>query len=232
MNDKITTILEEFKVNEFLNLRLEQKENKRPITFIYVAGTQFRPCKYLLLTINPDDAEGLKNIDSIDEAIERLDKSHEKRYLRSDENIARFPDPREEFWGHCSNLQAWFEHDYDTKILQSSFSFPLLKELSEAGDPLAKNAFNEEISRRFTSNYVPVMKFLLENQYLSYLDTGEKKMLISTLDLSVFNELPLMESIELLKGVLAIHDNEKVNRLLKKKIVFFHFSLYSFLILE
>jgi len=38
--------------------------------------------------------------------------------------------PREEFWGHCSNLQAWIEFDYHPELLHSSLTIPILKRLA------------------------------------------------------------------------------------------------------
>ena len=49
--------------------------------------------------------------------------------------------PEQEFWGHRSNIQAWVECEYDTRLLHSNLSFPLLKALSDAGDPKAKAIF-------------------------------------------------------------------------------------------
>lgn len=55
--------------------------------------------------------------------------------------------PETEFWGHCSSLQAWYEHDYDMllirdydiELIHSNF-FWLLKKLVEIGDPIANKA--------------------------------------------------------------------------------------------
>jgi hypothetical protein len=60
-------------------------------------------------------------------------------------------DTEEEFWGHCSNLQAWSEHDYDTRLLKVNLAFPLLEQLAEAGDNLARIKFKEEILKRLLS---------------------------------------------------------------------------------
>ncbi|GAH27524.1 unnamed protein product, partial [marine sediment metagenome] len=56
--------------------------------------------------------------------------------------------PEQEFWAHCSNLQTWAEHHYDTRLLHSNISFPLLRRLTEAGDPVAKQFFKDEIAER------------------------------------------------------------------------------------
>ena len=54
--------------------------------------------------------------------------------------------PEEEFQGHCSNLRAWAENDYNTEILHRTIAFPLLKQLVIKGDEKAKKNFKEEIA--------------------------------------------------------------------------------------
>ncbi len=61
-----------FKVNEYISLKLEEKK-----TNIYVKGRLFRQCKFLLLTIPVDKISSFDEIESIDEAAERLDRSLE-----------------------------------------------------------------------------------------------------------------------------------------------------------
>ena len=58
-----------------------------------------------------------------------MDKNHEQEHS--------LIDPETEFMGHCSNLQAWYEYDYDLRILHSSLSIPLLKKLAFLGDKKA-----------------------------------------------------------------------------------------------
>ena len=60
-----------FKINQFLELRLEDE-----LTNIYVDGIFFRHCKYLLLNIPVEDTQ-VDSIESIDEAAEYLNKSLE-----------------------------------------------------------------------------------------------------------------------------------------------------------
>jgi len=153
-----------FEVNKFLTLKLENGK-----TNIYVAGKLFQHCKFLLLEIPIEKIESLDNIESIDEASLRLDKSLERGHNREGVSIP----PETEFWGHCSNLQVWFENNYDTCLLHSNIAFPLLKKLTEAGDPLAKKVFKEEIAKRFSSGFKSVMFYLISNGYLDYLNEEE-----------------------------------------------------------
>ncbi|MBN1802090.1 MAG: hypothetical protein JW891_11315 [Candidatus Lokiarchaeota archaeon] len=151
----------EFKVNEYITLKLEEDT-----TIIYVNDKKFEQCKYLLLTINPEDIEDYEDIQSIDEASERLDRSLEQN--------KRLIPPETEFWGHCSNLQAWVENDYDTRLLHRNIAFPLLKKLSMAGDLKAKKLFKDEIAERFSSGHETVMNYLKERNYLNYLNRKER----------------------------------------------------------
>jgi len=89
--------------------------------------------------------------------------------------------PEQEFWGHCSNIQAWVEHDYDTRILMSNIAFPLLRELTRSGDPLASKIFKEEIALRLESGYPSVFQYLLNQGYIRYFTPDEfKTIIIST----------------------------------------------------
>jgi len=82
------------------------------------------------------------------------------------------------------NIQAWVENDYDTRILHSNISFPLLKRLTNIGDPMARNVFKREIAERFSSGEKIVILFLLEGNYLEYLDESEKEILIESVKIN------------------------------------------------
>jgi hypothetical protein len=81
--------------------------------------------------------------------------------------------PEQEFWGHCSNIQAWVKFDYDTRILHRNLAFPLLRALATAGDPKAIKVFKKEIALRLESGYPSVVLYLLNQRYLEYLDEEE-----------------------------------------------------------
>jgi hypothetical protein len=168
----------EFKINQYLSLKLEYREIN-----IYVCGEKFKQCARLFLQI-PKDATGIfKRADSIDEAMVIHDT-----YLFKNEIVEGQPGMRvidqaydipleQEFWGHASNLQTWAEHDYDTRLLHSNLSFPLLKRLAECGDPVATRVFKEEIAVRFKSGYFPVVTYLARGGYLQFLSVEEKQLL-------------------------------------------------------
>ena len=137
----------EFVINDILSLRLEGDK-----TMIYIAGESFLQCKSLILNILKKNSEDYRFLQSIDEAAEVLGRT-------SDPHLA-IP-PEIEFWGHCSNLQTWYEYGYDTRLLHRNLAFPLLKSLVSAGDVSAEKAFKEEIARRLAEGNENVVKFLL-----------------------------------------------------------------------
>ena len=150
----------EFTVNQYLKLKLEGGR-----TNIYVNNRRFMQCMYLLLNISVDRIEDYDEIESIDEAAVKLNRSMER-------NHNKVP-PDTEFWGHCSNIQTWAENDYDTRILHRNLAFPLLKALVDAGDPIAKRKFKEEIALRYATGHPTVIRFLTQNGYLHYLTEDE-----------------------------------------------------------
>jgi len=126
--------MNEFSINKFLKLKLEDGK-----TVIYVNNMRVIQCKYLLLNINRMNSEETQikpqNI-TVDVQAENLDHSLE---LNDDKEI-EIP-PEAEFWAHSSNLQVWYENNYNTEVLHSNLAFPLLRKLTEAGDKIAKKVF-------------------------------------------------------------------------------------------
>jgi hypothetical protein len=173
MEEKNESLIKaEFKISEFLTVKLEWDEKKgRDETFIYVSGERFRQCKYLFLNIPAVSSK--KMVDSIDEAAEFYgDDLHDdgweaptpKDYGLIDNDV---------FWGHASNLQAWYEHDYDTRLLHSNLAFPLLKRLEEAGDPKARGKYKEELAKRYVTGNAKYREFLHEEGYMFAFDKEE-----------------------------------------------------------
>jgi hypothetical protein len=167
----------EFTINELLVLKLEGGR-----TNIYIGGKYFFNCKRLLLNIPKKDVHLYDEIDSIDEAAEIYDHSiYEGEVLREGgedpevdmEFEERLISPLEEFWAHCSNLQAWAEYDYDTRLLSSNLAFPILKALTDKGDPNATVRFKEEIVNRLSGDYQPVKEYIFVENYQFYLTNEE-----------------------------------------------------------
>ena len=153
----------EFNINNYLSLKLEKGK-----TNVYVKNKLFKQCKYLLLNLPLIEKEFIEEIESIDDAVNKLDNSLE---FQVDNPNGLTPETL--FWGHSSNLQTWFENDYNTSLIHSNLAFPLLKELTKAGDKVAKKIFKDEIASRFETGYLHIIQFLLLNNYLDYLNKEE-----------------------------------------------------------
>jgi hypothetical protein len=155
--------MKEYKIDDYITLRLE--DNK---TVIYIKGERFLQCKYLLL-INPQKKEGQEEIGSIDEAVDVLNTELERELRPRDFGIT----PEQEFWGHCSNIEAWVENNYDTRLLHRNLAFYLLLELTKKGNNKAKMILKEEIAKRLGAGNKNVITFLLESSFISYLKEEE-----------------------------------------------------------
>jgi len=105
--------MNEFVINKFLSLRLEDGE-----TNIYINNKLFRKCKFLLLNIPIEKVDSFNEIESIDEAADILGWREDGQ-----EGVEYDIDSETEFWGHCSNLQSWYEYEYDTRLLHSNLAF-------------------------------------------------------------------------------------------------------------
>lgn len=79
----------------------------------------------------------------------------------------------EKFWGYCSNLQVWAENDYDTNLLYTEISIPLLKSLKDAGDPIAKRVYKKEITKQFEQRNLNTMKFCITEGFTIVFDKEE-----------------------------------------------------------
>jgi len=90
--------------------------------------------------------------------------------------------PEDEFWGHCSNIQAWIENNYDTRLLHHSLAFPLLRELYRLGGIKAKRVFKDKIITRFISGPNQVKLFLLEEGFLCNFSIEERDIINEGLD--------------------------------------------------
>lgn len=152
--------MKKFQINEFITLKLE---NGR--TVLYVDNEPFLQCKFLLIEIQRNEIQKFNKVNSVDEVAENVD-------IAEDIYSYNIP-PETEFWGHCSNLQAWVEHDYDTRLIHSTLGFPLLEKLSEIGDTKAKNIFKEEIAKRLGEGNLNTVTFLYEEGYIEHLTREE-----------------------------------------------------------
>lgn len=167
-------------INNYITLHFE---NGR--TYIYIAGQRFLQCLRLIIHIPQEEVEKYDEINSIDDAIaiykkslyqnKIIDENHEAMIVQGfTHNIS----PEEEFRGHCSNIQAWAENDYNTCILHSNIAFPMLKKLVDVGDPKARKVFKEEIAIRYEMGDKKFRYNLKVLGYLNYLSKEELQTLM------------------------------------------------------
>jgi len=212
----LNNISKEFVINQYLKLKFEQRR-----TIIYVKNRPFRQCMYLLLNLPIDQIEQYDEIKSIDEAAVKLNRKMERNH-----NIVP---PETEFWGHCSNLQAWTDNDYNTRILHRNLAFPLLKALADAGDPMAKRKFKEEIAMRYATGHPTVVRFLTRGGYLHYLTEDEFESILIDIDFPSIEEFA-RKIVSYLRDIENPDSKRQINLLTSKFMNTFKFS-FKYLIL-
>lgn len=148
-----------YQVSELISLKLDKMGH----TQIFINGKERIYCKALLINISIKDGKGYPNIESIDQAARELKRAPDSFKISHET----------EFWGHCSNLQTWYDNDYNTRILHSNIAFNLLKTLVDAGDPKAINVLKKEIVDRIESKEKSVINYLLEENFMKYFNDEE-----------------------------------------------------------
>ena len=152
-----------FKINDLVDLRLINNK-----TYIYIKNKPFIICAHLLMNIPVEKIHRYDEIRSIDETVELFKSTEKMQYMIS---------PEEEFMGHCSNIQAFFENGLNTDILHTNIAFPLLRKLVELNYEPARRVFKEEIVIRFNEGTRSSKFFLASGGYLDYLNEKEKQAL-------------------------------------------------------
>ncbi len=194
--------VKKFIVNERIILKLEYGA-----THIYVNNERFLQCNRLVLNIPVEEFRDYEQINSIDEVADVIKKKTiwKNQIIQGSDAI---PDlnqrhditPIQEFWGHCSNLQMWFEHDYDTRLLHTNLSFPLLKKLTEVGDPKAKNVFKNEIRDRILEGGSNVFMFLKQEGYVQYLAKKDITLIFEEKFFKIFEQQDYTQIRDMIKN--------------------------------
>ncbi len=166
------------KINDLITLKAESNRVN-----IYIDNKLFNQCTFLHLNVSTKDCKQ-DLIDSIDEA--------EQFFGDYSENNEDYLSLRERLIGHASNLQVWVESGYDSRLLHRNIAFPMLKKLVDAGDKKARQIFNEEIVSRYTSNFEPVVTYLINEGYLNYLSIQELEFLIKEKKLDINYKIPIL----------------------------------------
>nr|MDO8088464.1 hypothetical protein [Candidatus Sigynarchaeum springense] len=142
-------------INRFLDVVYDEQAGRARVL---VGGKPFLHCSFVVASI---PAGSDKDIDSIDDLATSL--AHDARVLEGPD-VRRYLTPAEEVLAHASNLQAWAEHDYDTRLLHSNIAFQLLKELARAGDEVAAHVIESEIDIRFNTG-TPLTRYYMARNF-------------------------------------------------------------------
>lgn len=197
-----------FKINKYLSLELQKNK-----TLIFLGGSKFLVCKAVFVDI--DRYFKTQAFNTVDELI---DDEKKRVYV----SIS----PEEEFWVHCSNLQAWVENNYDTSLLHSNIAFPLLERLVGLGDHLARKVFVDEVIKKIKSDHIPTVIYLLKRGYLDMFTDEEfdillsevskkiysidKKILDMVFNTSDFDEIPSIDRLSA-RAVIFLVEHPKIN---------------------
>ena len=116
-------------------------------------------------------------------------------------------------------MQVWYENNYDTRLLHSNFSFPLLKKLSEVGDLLAKKVFKYEIAQRFMNGSFTTRFYLYFQGYLECCCEFEYKYLLEEYcDKLEFNNLQYSKNKDTFLFLTILLDRKSKCKIIKKFI--------------
>ena len=128
-----------------------------------------------MLNLEAEEIPEYDDFNSIDEVFEY--------YSRKNERNKFILDPKQEFIGHCSNIEAWVENNFNVNILHTSLSFPLLIRLSYLGNSKAKIVLKEEIAERLLSKNRNTVLYFLEMDYLYLYEVEELEFLFEQVDI-------------------------------------------------
>ncbi len=117
-------------------------------SFIFINGERFMTCRFVPIAIPAEDMPKFKQIESINDIIDHLDFTLEREPPEriNGEDVGEL-----DFFVNCSNLQAWVEHDFDTRLLDYRLSYPLLKALGEINSR-ARMRYREELLERLKAS--------------------------------------------------------------------------------
>ncbi len=121
---------------------------------VLVDGRPVLYCAFLIANVSQTDSM----IQSIDDLV----GINGARKLEGRE-VRRWLSVEEEVFAHASNIQAWVEFDYNTRMIHSNIAFPLLKALVKVGDEKAKRVLDAELVERMKDATPATMSAILES---------------------------------------------------------------------
>lgn len=132
-----------FPLTDQLEVRIDDDERVR----VYVSGEELELCSQVMtnMQIKGKDVLTVNSVDDLTPAFYSQDS-----YKLSPDTI---------YFVYCSNLQAWVENNYDTKLLSKNIAFPLLRELVNIGE-VDIQFLKKEIMQRFRQGGDELREFL------------------------------------------------------------------------
>jgi len=161
---KTDNIILEFRLNQFITLKLVDFGDGIDTTLVYINGRCFNVSMFSL--------EEAHEILQATNTYCCMDEVHRNLMGNSNGNFSNV-DSNTMFWLYCYYIKAWIDSYYDTRLLQMDDAFPILNALYEVGDFKARKILKVEIIKRFLSGYIPVIVYLISMGYLKFFEFEE-----------------------------------------------------------
>lgn len=162
-------VLLEYRLNQFITLKLIDFGDNIATTQVYVSGRNFNATIFSLEEAH-ELLHGNNTYSCMDDVHRSLTGNIRSKFSKVNTET--------KFWIHCYYIKAWIDHDYDTRLLQMDEAFPILNELYKADEPKAREIFKSEISKRFLSGYFPVISYIICMGYLQFFKFEEILLLL------------------------------------------------------
>jgi len=161
---KTDNVLLEFRLNQFITLKLIDFGDGIGSTQVYVNGRNFNVSIFSLKE-SYELLHSTKTYCCMDEVHRNLIGNNNLKFSKVDSDTM--------FWIYCHYIRAWIDHDYDTRLLQMDEAFPILNALYKVGDIKARKVLKIEVVKRFLRGYIPVITYLISMGYLRFFEFEE-----------------------------------------------------------
>lgn len=161
---KTDNVLLEFRLNQFITLKLIDFGDGIGSTQVYVNGRNFNVSIFSLKEAY-ELLHSTKTYCCMDEVHRNLIGNNNRKFSKVDSDTM--------FWIYCHYIRVWIDNDYDTRLLQMDEAFPILNALYKAGDIKARKVLKIEIVKRFLSGYIPVIVYIISQGYLKFFEFEE-----------------------------------------------------------
>ena len=160
-------------------------------TLIFVCGDLFITCQKTIIALAPTEFKDYDDFYEIDDIIDyyREEETKNKEWKEQGVSIS----PEEEFWVHCSNMQAWVDSGYNSRVLSKSVSFPILIELSKREYSQFTAFLKEDLVQRIQSGSYNAIEYFMQEDFYRFFTQDE-----------FFELLLCPEETEIMKEVASV----------------------------